>query len=94
MKYIALILVFMVFGSAQAQNFPALPEEDMQTIIENKQFVGGVDSEDLKVQKDVRAPYRNLNIRKVRKEVYEEVLKEANEATESAEPSPVKKENI
>lgn len=78
----ALIVVLVLFSSsAFAIELP--PNTDIQTKIENKQFKGGVDEGDLKVQTNKPAPYRVLLLRKVRQEVYEQVLKEANEATEA-----------
>lgn len=64
-----------------------IDDEYDPNIAKNKTYLGGVDEEDLRVQKDLKIPYRTISLRYVQKEVYKEVLKEASDVDKEQKAS-------
>lgn len=72
---IFLITVSLLFSF----NLAAVEITSLSEIANKRLYRGGLDESDLKVQVDLKPPYKTVNLRAIQKKVYDQILKEASE---------------
>ena len=66
-KIVSIFFLFISFSSIViGEN---LSEEELRMKVKNRQYPGGADEEDLKVQVSLVSPERTINIKKVQSEI-------------------------
>ena len=80
--HILILSIGMIFSSPLLSAQDNNPLEIQNTDIRSSRssYLGGVDEEDIEVNKDQVAPYRVINIKAVQNKVKENLLKEVSEA--------------